>query len=140
MVPGTLTNHIPPCTGTCAVTGKSLEPGDSIVVALYRKDGLIERLDALQAHRKGLPENAWAIWHASVPAEIKGNKPTAELALTEVVFSEDTADDIRWDACQRLARKRKIQLSRVPNQEGLFLARCPDSGREAILRCANINR
>jgi hypothetical protein len=140
MVPGTLTNHIPPCTGTCAVTGKSLEPGDPIVVALYRKDGLIERLDALRAHSDGLPQSAWAVWQASVPAEIKGNKPTAELALTEVVFSEDTAADIRWDACQRLARKRRIQLSRVPNQEGLFLARCPDSGREAILRCPNNDR
>lgn len=136
MVPGTLSSRVPPCTGVCAVTGKALEPGDPIIVALFRKDGLVERVDALRAHRACLPGTPWAIWETTVPAEVPTQAATAELALTEVVFSEDTPPEVRWDACQRLVRKRRMTLSRVPKQDGLFLARCSETGRETILRIA----
>lgn len=134
MVPGTLTSQIPPCTGICALSGKRLEPGDPITVALFLKDGFVERIDILRTHSGNLPGEPWAVWQATVPAEVPNPTATAEMALTEVVFSEDTPSEVRWDACQRLVRKRKMVLSRVPKQDGLFLARCAETGREVILR------
>lgn len=134
MVPGTLNSQIPPCTGVCAVSGKRLEPGDPIMVALFRQDGLVQRVDVLRGHFDNLSGTPWAVWQSTVPAEVPSQTAAAEMALTEVVFSEDTPTEVRWDACQRLARKRKMALSRVPKQDGLFLARCAETGREVILR------
>ena len=134
MVPGTLTTQIPPCTGTCALSGERLEPGDPITVALFLQNGFVERLDVLRGQPGSLPGQPWAVWQATVPAEVASPTAAAEMALTEVVFSEDTAAQVRWDACQRLVRKRKMALSRVPKQDGLFLARCAETGREVILK------
>jgi hypothetical protein len=134
MVPGTLSSQIPACTGICAVSGQRLEPGDAITVALIRRNGQLERLDALKSVANQLPSDIWASWQTVVADEVQEKTGGQDTDLLSLVNSEETPPEVRWDACQRLIRRRKMVLARVPKESGMWLARSLETGQESILR------
>ena len=134
MVPGTLSSQIPACTGICAVSGQRLEPGDAITVALIRRNGQLERLDALKSVANQLPSDIWAAWQTVVADEVQEKTGGQDTELLSLVNSKETPPEVRWDACQRLIRRRKMVLARVPKESGMWLARSLETGQESILR------
>lgn len=81
-----------------------------------------------------LPADIWASWQTVVAKEVQERKGGQDSELLGLVISDQTQPDVRWDACQRLIRKRKMVLSRVPGESGLWLARSLETGQESILR------
>lgn len=110
--------EIPPCTRVCAVSGRSLEDGEKIMVVLVPSqspDQEWNRLDFEIQNFSTAPEGAVAWWVSQVPE----SAPVVEEQdpLLELLLDVGASAEARWDAVERLARKRRVVVERPSSSE-----------------------
>lgn len=148
-------NDIPPCTRRCAATGRPLEDGErimSVVVSVESPSSGWKRQDFPLDVFQSAPEGAIAWWITEVPESPKTQSSSGggDTLLLEILRDTSSAPSMRWDAAERLVRKRRVVLerpsvtenslgqgTRLPNgkqaEQSNWVARLVDGGERIML-------
>ena len=106
--------EIPPCTRVCAASGRPLEDGERIIAVLLPVEGNPgdhTRMDFAAGEFRQAPLGAVAWWSSFVPEspKVAGEQSDPFLDLVR----DESADPVsRWEAVERLVKKRRITLER----------------------------
>ena len=119
------------CSRHCAVTGRTLEPGEAFYSALLVEGGQVLRRDFAVDQWQGPPEKAIGWWKSQVPLR---DAPKMQLAPNDVMLElleqlEHAPDkeDLRYVLSLLLIRRRVLRLEETVRDE---------QGREtAVLAC-----
>lgn len=106
--------EIPPCTRVCAASGRPLEDGERIVAVLLPQENApaeYTRLDYASDEFKQPPVNALAWWSTQVPESPKVAGEWVD-PLVQLLSDPAASVEARWDAVERLVRKRRLALER----------------------------
>lgn len=129
--------EIPPCTRVCAASGRPLEDGERIVAVLLPQENApaeYTRLDYASDEFKQPPVNALAWWSTQVPESPKVAGEWVD-PLVQLLSDPAASVEARWDAVERLVRKRRLALERpdASDANSSWRARILDSGESLVL-------
>jgi hypothetical protein len=104
--------------GTCAVTGRTLAPGENFFSALVRAPGGLDRLDVAAEAWTGPPDKTLAWWRSAYPV---AGSTGPELAPVDVLLDvlEELADrpadaTLRYLLALQLVRRRVLRIVDEP--------------------------
>ena len=129
--------EIPPCTRECAASGRALEDGERIVAVLLPHETSAHewtRKDFAADSFEKAPEGAVAWWSTQVP-ETPATAAATSDSLMELLLDTTVTAEARWDAAERLVRKRRVILERpdAKDAKGVWLAKICESGEHVSL-------
>ena len=129
--------EIPPCTRECAASGRALEDGERIVAVLLPHETSAHewtRKDFAADSFEKAPEGAVAWWSTQVP-ETPATAAATSDTLMELLLDTTATAEARWDAAERLVRKRRVILERpdAKDAKGVWLAKICESGEHVSL-------
>jgi len=129
--------EIPPCTRVCAASGRPLEDGERVVAVLLpagEEFSEYTRLDFAAEAFSQAPSGAVAWWNTLVPESPKAQEDQTD-PFVELLGDLSADPAARWDAVERLVKKRRVALERPDSKDptGQWVARIHETGEKIEL-------